>query len=1065
MVVESPHLHRRSRVRFGPPFPPVAWGSSVTGQPKGDGHSAGLRSLHLLNIRGLITKEQSKVPFIHDILHNPATNSSFAFGITESWLRDHTDAEIDIPDFKPYRADRKRLKAKRGRESGGAVLYVHNDYASDPTFEFVSGNNECIGVFIESANTMVYVAYRQPDSKNHRSTSKEFAELTNALDAHMTSLPTPTPNIILMGDFNLPNADWETGETLLDADSDSIPAEKRRMIKLLYDLSLNHFLVQQVDGPTHIKGNTLDLMFTNNSDSLHEYTSSQCASEISDHHHMEFVLSLDSPSTEVEEPEDPEPLDAAREWRQLNFFSEDVNWAALSDDLANQDWADAINSTDATQLHETFSARCLAIAKAHVPLRKAQGPRQKIPPHRRRLMRRRTRLRRKQDESAHQSAAASKCLTNIERELRTSYANQREFEENKAVGNIKTNPKFFFSYAKKYSKTKTGIGPLRTADRSLTSSPKKMAELLSDQYKSAFSQPHFADSAPESVFPDDDPAQQSNTISDIPWVEKDFEDAMKELRCNAAAGPDGIPAILLKKCANALAPALLLLWKKCFHAGITPSACKSATIIPIHKGKSKAVPKNYRPVALTSQICKVFEKVVRKHLVQFLDVNQLFNPSQHGFRANRSCLSQLLTHFDRITANLDDGNGVDVVYLDFAKAFDKVDIGITLRKLHALGVRGALGRWLISFLLGRTQSVVVNNIKSAPTEVVSGVPQGSVLGPLIFLILLGDIDSGVVSSFVSSFADDTRVGIPIKSSADAALLQQDLNHIYKWSITANMQFNSDKFEMLRYNANPAQPRPPQTLLSDDGSPIEIKTSLRDLGVTMTDDAKFTKHIQERVSVANKLIGWALRVFRTRALPAMMTIWKSLILCHLDYCSQLWSPSKTGEIQLLEATQRAFLKKIPQLGGMSYWEQLKFCKLFSLERRRERYSIIYTWRIIEGQVPNLESTPITARSHIRRGRECFIPRVSNTSPSSIQALRASSFAIRGPRLFNTLPLSIRNLTNCKPEIFKAALDAYLCSIPDEPLIPGLTQFRRADSNSLIDWAAARDANINGAGPTG
>ena len=182
-----------------------------------------------------------------------------------------------------------------------------------------------------------------------------------------------------------------------------------------------------------------------------------------------------------------------------------------------------------------------------------------------------------------------------------------------------------------------------------------------------------------------------------------------------------------------------------------------------------------------------------------------------------------------------------------------------------------------------------------------------------------------------------------------------------------MQFNSDKFEMLRYNANPAQPIPPQTLLSDDGSPIEIKTSLRDLGVTMTDDAKFTKHIQERVSVANKLIGWALRVFHTRALPAMMTIWKSLILCHLDYCSQLWSPSKTGEIQMLEATQRTFLKKIPQLGGMSYWEQLKFCKLFSLERRRERYSIIYTWRIIESQVPNLESTPITARSHIRRGR--------------------------------------------------------------------------------------------------
>ena len=777
---------------------------------------------------------------------------------------------------------------------------------------------------------------------------------------------------------------------------------------------------------------------------------------------MEFVFTLDPPSKE-EEPEDEEPLDAAHEWRELNFFSEEVDWTALSNDLCNQDWEEAINSAEPAQLHETFSARCLAIAKAHVPLRRAQGSHQKIPPHRRRLMRRRTKLRQKYDESAHQRATAHKGLTGIERELRMSYAKQREFEENKAVGNIKTNPKFFFSYAKKHSKTKTGIGPLRTPEKSLTSSPKRMAELLSEQYKSAFSQPRFADNSPASLFPENDPTPQANTISEIPWVEKDFEEAMKELRYNAAAGPDGIPAILLKKCAQALA--LMHLWKKCFRYGITPSACKSALIVPIHKGKSKAVPKNYRPVALTSQICKVFEKVVRKHLVRFFDVHQLFNPSQHGFRANRSCLSQLLSHFDTITSYLNDGHGVDVVYLDFAKAFDKVDIGITLRKLHALGVRGALGRWLISFLVGRSQTVVVDNKKSNPQEVVSGVPQGSVLGPLIFLILLGDIDQDVADSFVSSFADDTRVGKAIKSNADAGLLQQDLIRIYNWSIAANMQFNSDKFEMLSYDANPAQPRPPQTLLSDDGSPIESKQRLRDLGVTISSDAKFTQHIHERVTVVNKLTGWAMRVFHSRALPTMVTIWKSLILCHLDYCSQLWSPSKTGEIQMLEATQRAFLKKIPQFSDLSYWEQLKSCNLFSLERRRERYSIIYTWRIIEGQVPNLDATPITARTHVRRGRECIVPQVSNASPTSIQAIRANSFAIRGPRLFNTLPAHLRNLTNCKPEAFKSALDAHLRSIPDEPLIPGLTQFRRAESNSLIEWAAARDANRNGAGPTG
>ena len=316
---------------------------------------------------------------------------------------------------------------------------------------------------------------------------------------------------------------------------------------------------------------------------------------------------------------------------------------------------------------------------------------------------------------------------------------------------------------------------------------------------------------------------------------------MSELSPTSAAGPDGVPAILLMNCRLVISRPLALLWGKSLQDGKIPAICKTANIVPIHKGKSRAVPANYRPVALTSQLIKIFEKVVRRKIVSHLDRHNSFNISQHGFRAGRSCVSQLLSHFDHVTALLEQGKSVDVIYLDFAKAFDKVDIGVTLRKLHSLGIRGNVGRWLTAFLTNREQAVVINNSRSQAQPMISGVPQGSVLGPLLFLILIGDIDQEVAHSFLSSFADDTRVGRGIESEGDARLLQADLEAVYRWADTNNMMFNSDKFEVLRYKAK--NQNVDFSYTSNGGESIAEKNSLTDLGVTMSCDATFREHIQ------------------------------------------------------------------------------------------------------------------------------------------------------------------------------------------------------------------------------
>ena len=218
--------------------------------------------------------------------------------------------------------------------------------------------------------------------------------------------------------------------------------------------------------------------------------------------------------------------------------------------------------------------------------------------------------------------------------------------------------------------------------------------------------------------------------------QSDIEKSISEISMYAAAGPDGIPAILLKKCANPLSLPLFLLWRRSLDSGEIPLTLKQGIISPIYKGGNRRQPKNYRPVGLTSHIIKLFERIIVKQLSQFLEDNSRHNDQQHGFRQGRSCLSQLLQHHLEILKHLESGFGMDVIYLDFSKAFDKVNQPTLLRKLNKIGIQGKLLNWLENYFMDRTQTVIVEGIQSNSTEVLSGVVQGSVMGPVLFLIYI-----------------------------------------------------------------------------------------------------------------------------------------------------------------------------------------------------------------------------------------------------------------------------------------------------------------------------------------
>ena len=1008
------------------------------------------------NVQGLVPKTKvSTVPYIRDILYDK--NQCF-ISLTETWLHNHKTAEFDIPGYKCFHADRNMTnRSKKGRCSGGVAAYVRNDIAASMSelLVFSNGMVEAQCMYSNVENLCIINIYRQPDNQIHHSTSKEFADALDEISGVLRQISSPIPNIIFTGDFNLPNVNWQTASTLPGVPS----VEKHCFLKLKLFIEEN-FLTQIVLQPTHIHGNTLDLVFTNNDRLVFDYQCIETLQSVSHHKIVEIQTayqygshSLATSRNNITAGGDGNCIGNCIGFDQLNFHDESINWSLLCEELQTIDWDCEFKDLNLDEIAVKLNQLSLNCAIKYVPLKKSSQKGNRIPRERRLLMARRRRINKRllRLTSPSNKASLRAELVEIEKKLQKSYQSTRDASEAQAVKNIKKNSKFFYAFANKFSKVKSSIGPLKRGDEIVTDNS-EMADMLAHQFASVYSVPKENLPSANILFTD---LNSMSGLSDIPCESNDMIEALGSLKEFSGSGPDRFPAVYLKKCKSQFAVPLCILWKKSLAEGYIPKCFKHTDILPLFKKGSVGCSENYRPIANSSHIIKVFEKIVRKYIVSYLDANNMFNPNQHGFRCNRSCLSQLLAHYDEILHQMEKGLGIDVVYLDFSKAFDKVDFHVLLKKLKRFGIDGKLGKWLYSFLVDRTQTVVVNGVKSFKILVKSGVPQGSVLGPLLFLSLMTDIDAKVKFSSVSSFADDTRVCKGVSSITDVDHFQTDLFHIYNWAEDNNMVFNNRKFELLRYN----------TPKSIDGSfyldcndeVISSKNTITDLGVLMSDNGKFTEQVLKVQNSMKNMSCWVLRTFKTRFRDVMITSWKSLVLPLHDYCSQLWSPHRPGEIQSLELLQWFFLKKIRSDVIISdYWEALDYYGIYSLQRRRERYQIIYVWKILEAIVPNpVIHSELSSRNFIncsispRLGRRCIIPSIRSTSSTLVKNLRFNSFHIHGCRLFNVLPAEIRNFSNSSVEQFKYELDKFLSTVPDLPHLPGLRKFCPANSNSLID----------------
>ena len=328
----------------------------------------------------------------------------------------------------------------------------------------------------------------------------------------------------------------------------------------------------------------------------------------------------------------------------------------------------------------------------------------------------------------------------------------------------------------------------------------------------------------------------NDNLCDIDFGTQDIEEAIKDLDENSSAGPDGIPALFLKRTKESISRPLSILLRKSLNEGKIPDIFKWAHITPIHKGGSRQNPAQYRPVSLTSHTMKIFERVIKKRIImKHIVDNEEFNKGQHGFVPGRSTQTQLLSHLNDIFEAYMEGKRLDSVFLDFAKAFDKVDHQILLEKVRKHKISGKLGKWIQEFLRDRKFRVVANGYMSEEEEVTSGVPQGTVLAAILFVIMISDIDENVKHSIVRSFADDTRVNKRISREEDKKQMQEDLEIIFKWARDNRMKFNESKFEQMSYVMIENITVDPYK--NSNGDDIQVKDTVKDLGVFTTKPLK------------------------------------------------------------------------------------------------------------------------------------------------------------------------------------------------------------------------------------
>ena len=857
-----------------------------------------LEDVYCFNAHSLVNKLHEFHLFVSNV--KPAL-----VAVVESWFKTNLSDSLLCPkDYRLFRKDRTTS------EGGGVAIFVRKDIMVNEVDLCSDAKNVdiiCLDLLFSCQSLRIILCYRPPYYSND-----DFLYLQNMLSV-IDKLNIEKHRTVIMGDFNFPSVDWNYY---------SAPHEK--CYDLFVDFVNDNGLQQHVFEPTR-NSNILDLVFTNTDDIVSSLSVAPPFST-SDHNIIKFSFAVgDVPDGSVYDC-------------NYYFDFQNADYSDMMTHLASIDWYYEFSFLSSVEEYwnlfkmyvHTAIEKC--VPKKNMPATKIRN-RKCYPRHIKSMLNRkaflwkRWRISNKADDKQTYKIYALKCKNAF-----------LAYQKNRELALIdKCNSGSFFRYVNNKISTFKEITVIKdNSNGKLISNHEDQANIFNKHFSNIFTTddgkfPNFAHRTDDTAF-----------INSIDFSVENVRKTLLSLKSSVSVGPDGIPNIVLRKLAHCLCVPLSYIFDASFSVHCLPSDWLQAIITPIFKKGSTSDPNNYRPISLTCTSCRVMERVINSQLINYLLQNKLISPHQHGFlKKHSTCTNLLETTNDWILA-LDNFMVTDVVYIDFQKAFDMVSHPKLLSKLTAYNIKDDLFDWIKSFLSGRTQQVKIKNTLSHPVFVTSGVPQGSCLGPTLFLLYINDLADCFdnLQCTVKLYADDAKFYSSYRlndktSSVDLGIV---LERLAVWADTWQMQIAHNKSFVHRISTNNVACTP-SFQYDISGTELNWSTSTRDLGITLDNSLKFEQHISNIVHNANVRATLILRSFISRDPLILTKAFITYVRPLLEYCTPVWSPHNIGLIKKVESVQRKFTKKLHGFTNIDYLSRLEILNLELLHIRRLKQDLV------------------------------------------------------------------------------------------------------------------------------
>lgn len=876
-------------------------------------------NVYYQNTRGLRTKT-------HNFYRQLSLENYDIVILTETWLNSSVlSTELFDDRYIVYRRDRDGRK----KDGGGVLIAVLKKINSK---RMVQWESQCEDLWItievqfsKSIRQIALCAVYLPPPVIC-STLDNFLDCCNVV-LEQTGLYT-----CIVGDFNLGNIKWNL---VNESGNNYTPPG---IANLLIDFTHTHKLAQLND-IANVSDRILDLVLTN----LPSGTVTAALNSLSPidvlHPPIEILLKA---SEESRLPYNP--LNT-----RTNFFK--LDYIKICNDLNEINWDKEFEDiTNVNEMLRVFYDIIISIIQLHAPS-KPIFKSKKYPPwfnkNLIRALREKEKIRcrykiYKNPLDEHELKLLGKRCSKLATECYNNYLEGIESE-------ISKNPNRFWSYIKDKRGGSSYFPATMTNGTVVTSDGLQICEMFASHFSTAFSTAKETQNRPVSDFLHN---MQNNSLPlTAPTIDHEsLLNKLKSLDLRKGAGPDGIPPMFIYKCAPVLVSPLILIFNKSLSSGIFPDLWKKAKVVPIYKSDEKDNVNNYRPISILSTFAKVFESLVCPYIQSHFKL--YLSDYQHGFVGSRSTCTNLATFTEMLSDAIDCGKQIDVIYTDFSKAFDRVPHHLLLSKLSAYGITGTLYNWLKSYLENRLFFVVVNGFQSGTYEASSGVPQGSHIGPILFIVFVNDIPHCLKFSECYMYADDLKFTRIIESSDDTTLLQRDIDSLVQWCNDNEMSLNVKKCYHVKYTR---KKKVTANVYHVGSNVIQEVDQIRDLGVVFDSTLTFVPHVENVIKKASRMLGFVIRnVTGFRRSSTKILLYNSIVRSILEYCSIIWRPHYATHNLRLERIQKRFLWHLAYASGIqktkkSYDARLSHFKMVSLEKRRRISDTVFLYKLLRCKI--------------------------------------------------------------------------------------------------------------------